>query len=431
MRMTSLFSSRTARFLAVSTIIAGMIVVTGSFVSPTLSCPGPPPQPLRTLYLRSESIVIARVGKSEVLKEENASEDEGESGPTQIRTALLVSSTLKGEHQPVVYVRHNIYGDYKDKLSSASADDTLLVFLVRVPEMDGYYVDMNYGLKILPEADLKVYVSRIEELASIMKSGNPTDTEIVEWLVRCAEERATRWEGAFELAMSHYLLEQQADQNTESTETQVSEDEATEAPLEGGYEQAEIIFTNSFDSEYPKSAFAKLLTASQKNRLATALVNSDKLSGDDYYLLDLVQRWDDARLVPFLLTQLDLISRPDQKEQAPAYFTENLMTIVADKLGDDALKEMVKRLTENLYNRTESYDDEDESSGDSEVAQDVSEQKDAAADAAAEAAAEAAEAAAGQQRLNAELQHFVTLAMSTVPKTESEAPSESPAPEQP
>ena len=367
---------------------------------------------MRELYVKSASIVIARVGKSEITKVEN-NNDDNDSGMTLLKTALLVSSTLKGDHQPVVYVDHYMYGDYKDQLSSAGADENLLVFLIQGSGMDGYYVDMSYGLKKLSDADLKVYVSRIEELASIMKAGKPSDTEIVEWLVRCAEEPATRWEGAYELAMSHYMLEQQADENGPSDAVEVSEGQTAEPPEETEGNREVVILTSGFESEWPtKANFGKLLTTEQKYRLTTALINNETMVERDFSLLDLVRRWDDPRLVPYLLAQLELISKPGQGEQTSSYFTENLMTIVADKLGDDALKAMVKNFSGNDYEQAETYEDEQAPSEASEEVSETNPER------------EAAEEAAAVQRRNGELQYFVTLALSTVPKTPTPEPAD-------
>jgi archaellum component FlaD/FlaE len=410
MRIKSLFSNRRFRFLTLAIIIVGLVAGTGLFSDPTLSCPGPPPRPLRQLYLQSEKVVIAHLGKSEVVKEEN-NEGDDDNGLTQMKSALLVSSTLKGEHQPVVYVRHFMYGEYKDRLSSASADDTLLVFLTREPDADDYEVDMDNGVKILSDADLKVYISRIDELASMMKAGKPSDAEIVEWLVRCSEEPATRWEGAYELMISQYMLDQQTSENDNPDAREVSIDPDAEASVENtseNEEETDGVFRYGFGT-FTKAAFAKLLTTEQKYRLGTALTGSETLKETDYILVDLVQRWGDARLVPFLLAQLDRISRPGENVNIPRYYMENMMTIVANELGDDALKEMVKRISENSYQQEYAYDDEEDTSEEAEDTPDV--------DASQDAENEEAENAANQQRLNTELQYFVMLASSTAPKT--------------
>lgn len=407
MSKASLVSNRTVRFLMVSAIVSAAIIVALSNVTSTLSCPEPPPQPLRQLYLTSARIVIARVGKSEVLASDTANGEEGESGLSRLKTALLVSRTLKGDHQPVVYVNHYGYADNKDKLSSAASDENLLVFLERVDGVDDYYVDMNYGLKTLPESDLKIYVSRIEELSSIMSAANPRDADIVEWLVRCAEEPATRWEGTYDLAMSQYMLDEYENQNSAPVDEPSLSDPSADASVEvEGTDETVSVVTKRFEPEYSRRTdLAKLLTTEHKYRLTTALVGNTNVGDADYYLLDLVKRWDDPRLVPHLLTLLDLASKPGDIEPNSTYYLQNIMRIVADKLGNDALKALAEKFSSDEYAQIESYDQEEQSGAasleDSETNSD----------------GESAEIASAIQRRNAELQYFVTLALSTPQET--------------
>lgn len=416
MLKASLFSGRSARFLALSTIVGGALLLAGLYVAPTQSCPGPPPQPLRQLYMQSERVVIARVGKSEIVKVENNGDDrevetddeDGGNGPTQLRTALHVSSTLKGEHQPVVYVNHYMYVDYKDPLSSAPTDEDLLVFLEKVEDIDDFSVDMNYGIKKLSKADLNVYVSRIEELASMMKSGYPGDAAIVEWLVRCAEEPATQWEGTYELAVSQQLLEESARENSTSdtAEVEISEGQSDEMDVESvsvkDINEVQISFGRSV--ALVKSNFARILTIEQRNRIMNALVAKTSLTDAEYFLLDLTSRWDDPRFVPYLLSQLDLASRSGKEVHMSSYFAENVMNIVANKLGDETLTAIVANFSARVY-----QDDE-------KNADDVEVSREGAIESETRAEQIAAREAAIDQRRNAEMQHFVTLALSTVPQ---------------
>lgn len=417
MSMKDLLHNRIVRVFSLSIFVSFGIALCPSIVTPTLSCPGPPPQTLRMLYVQSSEIVIAHVGKTEVTK--TISDGEDESVISHLRTALLVSSTLKGESQPVVYVNHVMYQDYKDRLSAATEDKNLLVFLFKEPESEDYSVDMNYGLKELSDADLAVYVSRISELASIMKGGTPSDTAMVEWLVRCAEESATRWEGSYELTMSQYMLDQQRD-NVPSEELPSSESENTD---ETGRAQEEfVVFDSGFGSEWAGNPnYARLMTTEQKYRLVTTLTSIVELASSDLQLLNLVQSWDDQRLVPYLLAQLDRISKPGHEMHYEGYYTNTLMRIVADKLGDDALSAFVKRFNDNEYEDVQSYDDDDdyESSEDNENVSEKSPEQ------------EAADEAAAELRRSADLQYFVTLALSTVPNTPNEVPSNPDVPAEP
>jgi hypothetical protein len=239
-----------------------------------------------------------------------------------------------------------------------------------------------------------------------MSVANPRDADIVEWLVRCAEDPVTRWEGTYDLAMSHYMLDQQASQEPSADAPSLAPDESAK-PIDGD-DSAETasVTTREFDAEYSADVtHAKLLTTEQKYRLTTALVANTRLADTDYHLLDLAQRWDDPRLVPYLLTQLDLVSKPSNTEPTSTYFIQNIMKIVAEKLGDDALKAFTEKFGGEGYDQFDSYEEEDQS-GDGE--QEVAESKTGEV---------SAEVAAGIKKRNAEVQYFVTLALSTSQKT--------------
>jgi hypothetical protein len=368
MRTSKSFARLTARFLIVSLSLAALIIIpspTGAVR--TMACPGPPPLPLRVLYLMNSTIVVAQVGKTEIIPP--AEGDESDPELAHLRTALEVSSTLKGEHQSVVYVNHWNYGEYKDKLTSAAEGDRFLVFLNQSEGEEGLSVgDMDFGVKQLTDDELNVYVKRIEELAYILKAGKPKDEEMVEWLVRCAEDPVTEWEGAFDLAIS--AVNSQADIPQESPEsadgeqaaevdasvaenTAETSEESSEDAEQTGNDESEVADENSESTEAPPDIeefsavnsyltdrdYTKLLTQDQKDRLVVALINTETLSDKNYHLLELVTPLDDARLVPYLLSQLRAT-----KDEAQ-YFTDSLARIVATKLNDPALIELADQLT--------------------------------------------------------------------------------------
>jgi hypothetical protein len=410
-----LFRKPVARLLVFSIIAISMISVGVPFApSRTRACPMPPPQPLRQLYAQSAHIVVAKVGKSEVTKTEGEDEDE----MSHLKTALLVSSTLKGEPEPVVHVHHWSYREYKDAISSATEGEQLLVFLSQNKEDGNYYVDdMSYGIKKLSDADLKVYVQRIEELASIMKAEKPSDAEIVEWLVRCAEDPATQWEGAYDLAMSHYVIEAEKEQaereaasGVEASETEAAEPEqavssseeaqvAEAGEVEVISEEAPVIQEiRGFYGYSGNANFARLLTTDQKYRLTTALTSIETLDSTHHYLIELAQKWDDARLVPYLLSQLR-----KAKDDDGNYFIDHLMMIVAKKLGDEALVALAEKITNGEEVEEVDFSEETDEASDEPIVEKTAEQ-------------EEAEQAAILQKRKTMVQYFVTLAESTVPK---------------
>ncbi|MBC7909527.1 MAG: hypothetical protein H7Y30_03440 [Pyrinomonadaceae bacterium] len=420
-----LFRKPVARLLVFSIIVISMIGVGIPFApgSRTRACPAPPPQPLRQLYVQSAHVVVASVGKSEVTKTEGEGEGEGEDEDkmTYLKTALLVSSTLKGEPEPVVYVHHWMYREYKDTISSATEGEQLLVFLSQNKEDGNYYVDdMSYGIKKLSDAHLKVYVQRIEELASIMKAEKPSDTEIVEWLVRCAEDPVTQWEGAYELAMSHYAIEVQTEQAAreatsavEASDTEAAEDaqDVTTSEEAQAAEAGDVEINSdevpsqeiTFIGDYAMNAkWARLLTTEQKYRLTTTLTSIETLDSTHHYLIELAQKWDDARLVPYLLTQLRK-GRDDEGN----YFTDQLMMIVAKKLGDEALVALAEKISNGEEVGDVDYAEETDEANNEAVVEKTAEQ-------------EEAEQAAILQKRKTMVQYFVTLAESTVPKAAPE-----------
>src|SRR5262249_27409787 len=84
----------------------------------------------------------------------------------------------------------------------------LIVFLKRSQRDPGYFtVGLSYGAKSLNNRGIEVYSARILELIEIEEQTDPNARRerLVEWLVRCAEEPATRWEGAYDLRYSRVM----------------------------------------------------------------------------------------------------------------------------------------------------------------------------------------------------------------------------------
>jgi hypothetical protein len=308
-----------------SALLAAAALACAFALERSLACPVQlPPQPLRTLYKHSKLVFVARVGATEVLKVED--------GMAQVRVALHVTEKVKGEPaQPV----HYYYDDYVGEAAvggeggaqPASLAERLherlkqgeryLFFPEPREEGDGYVInDERYGLKELPGDDLKVYLERLKELAEIERREPEDKLAVVEWLVRCAEQPATRWEGAYELlesaeAISRGEAEARARGEAEPIQAPAGEqanaasaeapapDSAAEAP-------AEEITLDRFEFRYtePDPSLAPLLDAAQKQRLADALFASDEPSEGDDVLMQVVKDFDDPRLPAFLLARL-------------------------------------------------------------------------------------------------------------------------------
>ena len=380
-----------APLVAFALCLSSFAPLSGGGASATAACPVEPPSPLRTLYRESERVVVARVGATAAV--------EGADAENQRKTAFDVTESVKGDPgEKTLHVYHWFWQDSPGSPTNFQQGDTLLLFLRRGEDRqtDGYYVtDARYGAKKLSDADLKVYLKRIEELQWIMRQEKPDPDELVEWLVRCAEEPATRWEGAYELSVSAAMAEQEAkgkesdeaeeaeeeedgeDDEGEAAEAEASAEEASaetaaEAAGDAGVEQpAEVVESadaaavasgaeaqvevtalenptadqvevwQGFSGSDVDASLVKHLTDEQKERLAGVLFDAETLGEGEMELLQVVGAWGDARLVPFIVKQLHKL------EADPPYEAERLMYILGDVLKDRKIARLAEKYSEN------------------------------------------------------------------------------------
>jgi hypothetical protein len=298
-------------------------------------------QPLRTLYKESDLIIVATAG--------NSVKVEAEKETSLMKTALNVFSTHKGKaKKSVVYVYHWAYGDRDETFAK---DKKQLVFLKHSNRgKDGYEVDdLSYGVKKLVDADVTIYTQRIAELAMIMQAAKPDDAQIVEWLVRCAEEKATRFEGVTELADSfrqlRYQEEEKHKQEVEEEESQEVEADS-ESEMETEEEAGEPDQVNEEAQEYLK--ITSHLTQEQKDRVLARLYNTEEISPEEINLLELAREWKDVRLAPFLIAQLH------RMEAAPKRFAETIIEHLVELLDNEEVEDAAAEYSDHI-----SYEDED------------------------------------------------------------------------
>ena len=314
---------------------------------------GVPTRTLMDLYELSDRIVVARTGKSVKVRSAGGQ-------VSLVRTSLMVSSTLKGEAESIVNVYRFKQEGGEDPFPS---DQTLLVFLrhratIGDKGTDGGYevADYSRAVKALPGPDLDSYLRRINELAQVFPESRSHQEEIVEWLVRCAEDPATRWEGAAELASSATSLRASCrpddpEEVTDSSED--TEDESAESVEAVAAEQPEI----EANELYEGAAYAALLTADQKERLMKTLLSTETITEANVSLVEAVQDFRDPRLLPFLISQLR------RAQDDPPEFTMNVMWVVAELLHDRLSKAHAES-----YDEIRNGDDEEEVKDESEKA---------------------------------------------------------------
>src|SRR5262249_45938028 len=265
------------------------------------------PQTLRLLYDNSDLIAIGRA-----LSSSPGSRAEGD----QVNTQHPLTSVLKGKsRRQKISVMH--YGSTDENFAEGK---TALLFLSKGNSENGgsrgAYVlaDFNTGIKALVQADIDVYATRIRDLEAIERRDH-TPADIIEWLVQCAEDPVTRWEGAYELAT----------ESAESLDQEQSGDKPAFRVVKGdpGNEPDQVkpepvsIDSSSMtavaaedktdsdeEEDSPSENLVARLTETQKERLVTSLLTTQTITEGDLKLIEVIKVWKDPRLVDFLLERL-------------------------------------------------------------------------------------------------------------------------------
>jgi len=306
-----------------------------------------PMRGLLDLYSQSDRIVLARAVRSVKIQSIGQS--------FLVRTSLTVSSTLKGEPESLV----NVYDSYDGSQGPFSPDETLLVFLrhretIGDKKTDGGYelVDFLRAVKHLSSSDLESYVQRINELGRLSPETKSHQEEVVEWLVRCAEDPATRWEGAHSLASSAATLQaslRQDDSEEEANAPEEAEEQESDESVEAdATEQAALDAHELYDN----AAYAALLTADQKERLMKTLLSTKTITEGNAELVEAVKDFHDPRLLPFLVSQLR------RAQDNPPEYTTSVAQVVAELLHDKRIDALAESYAELRYGDDENATEE-------------------------------------------------------------------------
>jgi hypothetical protein len=240
------------------------------------------PQTLRNLIESSAYIVIAKVDNPGTKKGDFIYFEVG-SGLAN----LYINETLKGD----LNAAHIQVADEAGLVCPAPPEypnqRTVLAFLNK-NETDSTFSTqgLSYGSKIMiSEAALSAYRTRIIEYLEILKIANPhqRNAATVEWLVKCSENKFTRWEGAYELSRKGDFMS--------------NSDRATDPQF---YEQ---------------------LSSSQLQRLDAAFFATDTIGNSELCLANLVSEQSSQRLKNHLLRNLAF---------ADYYLAEDIMRKIID-----------------------------------------------------------------------------------------------------
>ncbi len=349
----------------------------------TTACPVKEPETLLSLYRNSDAIYVARFDKVE---DGEVTENTDELTVVNIKKHFDVSSALKGETRKLFVLEETEYR-YKPAATPStepSADseaqeseepeefgeetpfgarnlesgDLLLLFLKKGEDGKTLELtDYRDAIKKMTPQRLESYEARIRELNSIFSAKKVDHAAIVEWLVKCTQDPATRWEGAYQFQMSFELLnrlETQKQGEVEADEESSVESEETEVPESetARHDDAEAEESARGEEDEPDdSLYASLLSDGQKQTLMNILLErrpaspqdeQDRLSLGDKVLIDVVANWGDNRLAKFLLDRL-------QGAADEPYFVSELMSTIAKALSNEGLEKIASEYSDVYY----------------------------------------------------------------------------------
>ena len=287
------------------------------------ACPPPPPETLLSLYLRSDLVFV---GDFISEKDGETTVDEETYRYVDVTNNIIVSKVLKGKiGRDFSYVS----SEYRDKsapeetatdeyesesysyspygythYSKMTTGNRYLFFFTKNGD-DGNYELTDYisGFKNLNDHDLEVHEGRLEELQAMIDNKENQLAPMTDWLIKCIEEPATRWDGVMSLQNSFNALEYEDE-----------EEKANRKPF---------VIDEDFSSYAPE--IADNLTVSQKNVLSGIVFSSlqqTMFEGDGYNynnnLDDIVKKWDKPRLAMFAFSLFQSADKSDVQKTTTA-----------------------------------------------------------------------------------------------------------------
>ncbi len=349
-------------------------------------CPVKEPETLLSLYMNSDAIYIAAFDK--VVPDEKVETNDDYTIVT-LNKHFTVSTTLKGQSRKF-FVQEDREYHYKPAESEVQAEaekeqaaepeaaeertaaesepeeevseeeeapdpnelrsgDTVLLFVNEADKDEAARItDYRDGIKKMSAEDIAVYESRIRELNSIFAAKKVNVQHVIDWLVRCAEEPATRWEGTYELLRS-FRFQHWREEAEKEYKDRIAKGLPVEERAEESEEEGETAAEKNGD-RVDRMGFARSITGNQKQTLANILLNfaSSKTAGKREYvhgdreLIQLVAKWGDPRFVGFLLDQI-------RNGSADTSDTTENMELVAEILNDSEVEAIAEKYGETMY----------------------------------------------------------------------------------
>lgn len=220
------------------------------------------PRPLRKLIIESEYILIGHV--QEVYQKKKKKDSFG-----YAVARIEVREVLKGTLESVI-VEVAFEPNMVCPAPARYIPGTEVVAFLDKKDDKGMFEThaLSYGARAVALPDVAVFRDRIREMQQILMI---TDTdqqflETTEWLVKCAEHEATRWDGVYELSPESDFM--------------------------------------SYYARSERLPFKYMITYEQKQRLKNALLATTVVGYSDFGLVDLVYLGNEEAVSRYLLDGL-------------------------------------------------------------------------------------------------------------------------------
>ena len=187
------------------------------------------------------------------------------------RADLYVQRSLKGEvFADSIIIRNepsNKSPYYPDKKEA-------LVFLGKTDSLDSYYT-----IGVIPvgnSAELNWYTQQVEALLRIqqIKSKRTQNIETTEWLVQCAENKYTRWDGAYELSRNRHWI---------SNEDFFKDEKHRNHLTRSQKERLEKVFFENDTIGYTELCLSDFVSKKRNSKLKERLLLNLKIAGEKEY----------------------------------------------------------------------------------------------------------------------------------------------------
>jgi hypothetical protein len=256
------------------------------------------PRPLRKLVMESEYIVYADV----IAIKKNKNDDHWNDHTAVLEIREVLQGNIFKEQVKVQFTPYMIC----PAPARYTENTTVLAFLDKHKRNYTTHA-LSYGSKLVDSISYFSYKQRIKEMQEIITISNKKARQVktVEWLIKCAVDSTTRWEGTYELSPK-----------------------------------------SDFMSNYDRGTFISKdieLTRAQLDLLRQSLLQTKQLSYNDFGLIDLVEQENDKELLEFLVLQLK------STKIESIWFRKMLMERIANQTEKQELKCIVSELEDISY----------------------------------------------------------------------------------